>query len=81
MGELRERRRVVLPIAAGIGGMVVPIALYLAVNNGLPSAHGWGVAMSTDTVFALGLLALVARRLPDTVRAFLLTVAVVDDVR
>jgi Na+/H+ antiporter NhaA len=80
MGELRERRRVVLPIAAGIGGMVVPIALYLAVNNGLPSAHGWGVAMSTDTAFALGLLALVARRLPDTVRAFLLTVAVVDDV-
>ncbi|MFY9808021.1 MAG: Na+/H+ antiporter NhaA [Pseudonocardiaceae bacterium] len=80
MGELRERRRVVLPIAAGIGGMVVPIAIYLAVNAGRPSAHGWGVAMSTDTAFALGLLALVARRLPDTVRAFLLTVAVVDDV-
>jgi Na+/H+ antiporter NhaA len=80
MGELRERQRVVLPIAAGIGGMVVPIAIYLAVNAGRPSAHGWGVAMSTDTAFALGLLALVARRLPDTVRAFLLTVAVVDDV-
>ncbi|MGB8963234.1 MAG: Na+/H+ antiporter NhaA, partial [Pseudonocardiaceae bacterium] len=80
MGELRERRRVVLPIAAGIGGMVAPIAIYLTVNAGRPSAHGWGVAMSTDTAFALGLLALVARRLPDTVRAFLLTVAVVDDV-
>ena len=80
MGELRERQRVVLPIAAGIGGMVAPIAIYLAVNAGRPSAHGWGVAMSTDTAFALGLLALVARRLPDTVRAFLLTVAVVDDV-
>ncbi|MDQ2881129.1 MAG: Na+/H+ antiporter NhaA [Actinomycetota bacterium] len=80
MGELRERRRVLLPLAAGIGGMVVPVAIYLAVNAGHPSAHGWGVAMSTDTAFALGLLALVGRRLPDTVRAFLLTVVVVDDV-
>ena len=80
MGELRERRRVALPLLAGIGGMVVPVAIYLAVNAGQPSAHGWGIAMSTDTAFALGLLALVGRRLPDTVRAFLLTVVVVDDV-
>jgi Na+/H+ antiporter NhaA len=79
MGELRERRRVALPLLAGIGGMVVPIAIYLAVNAGRPSAHGWGIAMSTDTAFALGLLALVGRRLPDSVRAFLLTVVVVDD--
>ena len=80
MGELRERRRVALPLVAGIGGMVVPIALYLAVNAGRPSAYGWGVAMSTDTAFALGLLALVGRGLSDTVRVFLLTVSVVDDV-
>jgi Na+/H+ antiporter NhaA len=80
MGELRERRRVALPLAAGIGGMMVPVAIYLAVNLGRPSAHGWGVAMSTDTAFALGLLALVGRHLPDRVRAFLLTVLVVDDV-
>jgi Na+/H+ antiporter NhaA len=80
MGELRERGRVTLPLAAGIGGMVVPVAIYLAVNAGHPSAHSWGVAMSTDTAFALGLLALVGRRLPDTVRVFLLTVVVVDDV-
>ena len=80
MGELRERRRVALPLVAGIGGMVMPVAIYLAANAGRPSAHGWGVAMSTDTAFALGLLALVGRRLPDTVRAFLLTVVVVDDV-
>ncbi|MGH3528313.1 MAG: Na+/H+ antiporter NhaA [Pseudonocardiaceae bacterium] len=80
MGELRERRRVALPLIAGIGGMVVPVALYLAVNAGHPSAQGWGIAMSTDTAFALGLLALVGRRLPETVRAFLLTVVVVDDV-
>ncbi|HET9117250.1 MAG TPA: Na+/H+ antiporter NhaA, partial [Pseudonocardiaceae bacterium] len=80
MGELRERRRVALPLAAGIGGIVVPITLYLAVNAGHPSAYGWGVAMSTDTAFALGLLALVGRGLSDTVRVFLLTVSVVDDV-
>jgi Na+/H+ antiporter NhaA len=80
MGELRERRRVALPLVAGIGGMVVPIALYLAVNAGRPSVYGWGVAMSTDTAFALGLLALVGRGLSDTVRVFLLTVSVVDDV-
>jgi Na+/H+ antiporter NhaA len=80
MGELRDRRRVALPLAAGIGGMVVPVAIFLAVNAGRPSAHGWGVAMSTDTAFALGLLALVGRRLPDPVRVFLLTVVVVDDV-
>jgi len=80
MGELRERRRVALPLVAGIGGMVVPVVIYLAANAGRSSAHGWGVAMSTDTAFALGLLALVGRHLPDTVRAFLLTVVVVDDV-
>jgi len=79
MGELRDRRRITLPLLAGLGGMAVPVAIYLAVNAGEPSAHGWGTAMSTDTAFALGLLALVGRRLPDRVRAFLLTVLVVDD--
>jgi Na+/H+ antiporter NhaA len=79
MGELRERRRLALPLAAGIGGMVVPVAIYLAVNAGRDSAHGWGTAMSTDTAFALGMLALVGPRFPDRLRAFLLTVAVVDD--
>src|SRR2546426_1938405 len=64
MGELRERRRLALPLAAGIGGMVVPIALFLAFNAGQPSAHGWGVAMSTDTALALGMLALVGPRFP-----------------
>jgi Na+/H+ antiporter NhaA len=80
LGELRERRRVVLPLSAGVGGMIVPIAIYLAVNAGHSSSHGWGVAMSTDTAFALGLLALVGRGIPSRVRLFLLTVAVVDDV-
>jgi Na+/H+ antiporter NhaA len=80
LGELRERRRVMLPLLAGVGGMVVPVAIYLAINAGHESAHGWGTAMSTDTAFALGLLALVGSGLPDRLRAFLLTVAVVDDI-
>jgi Na+/H+ antiporter NhaA len=80
LGELRERRRVALPLLAGLGGMVVPIGIYLAINAGHSSSHGWGTAMSTDTAFALGLLALVGSGLPDRLRAYLLTVAVVDDI-
>src|SRR5690348_15499121 len=80
LGELRERRRVALPLAAGIGGMAVPVLIFVAINAGHDSAHGWGVAMSTDTAFALGLLALVGRRFPLRLRAFLLTFSVVDDV-
>ena len=80
LGELRERRRVALPLLAGLGGMVVPVLLYLAINAGHSSTHGWGVAMSTDTAFALGLLALVGSGLPARLRAYLLTVAVVDDI-
>ncbi len=80
LGELRERRRFALPLLAGIGGMAVAVAIYLLFNLGRSSAHGWGVAMSTDTAFALGLLALVGPRFPDRLRAFMLTVVVVDDV-
>ena len=79
MGELRERRRLAVPLLAGLGGMAVPIAIFLTVNAGQPSAHGWGTAMSTDTAFALGMLALVGPRSPDRLRSFLLTFAVVDD--
>ncbi len=80
LGELRERRRAALPVAAGLGGMIVPIAIYLAFNSGRSSAHGWGVAMSTDTAFALGMLALVGPRFPVRLRAFMLTFSVVDDI-
>jgi Na+/H+ antiporter NhaA len=80
LGELRERRRLALPLLAGIGGMVVPVLIYLAFNGGRHSAHGWGIAMSTDTAFALGMLALVGPRFPERLRAFMLTVVVVDDV-
>ena len=80
MGELRERRRVTLPLVAGLGGMAVPVVIYLAVNAGHGSAHGWGTAMSTDTAFALGMLTLVGPRFPERLRSFMLTVVVVDDV-
>ena len=79
LGELRERRRLTMPVLAGLGGMIVPIAIFLAFNAGRASVHGWGTAMSTDTAFALGMLALVGRRAPDRMRTFLLTFAVVDD--
>jgi Na+/H+ antiporter NhaA len=79
LGELRERRRLLLPAAAAIGGMLVPIGIYLLINQGHPSAHGWGTAMSTDTAFALGMLVLVGRRFPSSLRTFILTVAVADD--
>ena len=80
MGELRERRQLSLPVLAGLGGMVVPVGIFLAFNAGhANTAHGWGIAMSTDSAFALGMLALVGRGLPDRVHTYLLTFSVVDD--
>jgi Na+/H+ antiporter NhaA len=80
LGELRDRQRLALPLLVGVAGMTTAVLLFLMVNAGSPSAHGWGIAMSTDTAFALGLLALVGPGLPDRVRTFMLTVVVVDDV-
>jgi Na+/H+ antiporter NhaA len=79
LGDLRDRRRVILPVAAGLVGMVIPVLIFVAITAGGSEVHGWGVAMSTDTALALGLLALLGRRVPDQVRVFLLTVFVVDD--
>jgi Na+/H+ antiporter NhaA len=78
-GELRERRRVALPVLAAIGGMACAIAIYLAFNLGSSTASGWGIAMSTDTALALGFLSLAGRRVPERLRAFILTLVVVDD--
>jgi len=81
IGELRERQRMTLPVVAGVVGMMIPVAIFLAFNAGSASAaHGWGVAMSTDTAFALGVLRLVGPRFPDRLRAFILTVVVIDDI-
>jgi Na+/H+ antiporter NhaA len=79
LGELRERRRLAIPAVAALGGMVVPVGIYLAINAGGPGAHGWGAAMSTDTAFALGALALLTPRAATRTRVFLLSLAVVDD--
>jgi Na+/H+ antiporter NhaA len=79
LGDLRERRRFILPLTAGLIGMVLPVLIYLAFNAGRSSAHGWGIAMSTDTALALGVLALLGKNVPDRARVFLLTVFVVDD--
>ncbi len=79
LGELRERRRVAIPAAAALGGIAAPIAIYLAFNAGRAGGHGWGVAMSTDTAFALGALALLTPRSATRLRVFLLTLSVVDD--
>jgi Na+/H+ antiporter NhaA len=78
MGQLRERRRVTIPLVAAVGGMALPILIYLAFNAGGSGANGWGAAMSTDTAFALGVLALVAPG-GTRLRVRLLTLAVADD--
>ena len=79
LGELRERRRLAIPVLAAIGGMTVPVLIYLAFNAGGAGAHGWGAAMSTDTAFALGALALLTPRAATRLRVFLLSLAVFDD--
>jgi Na+/H+ antiporter NhaA len=79
LGELRDRRRLALPMLAGLGGMLVPVGVYMLISGADASQGGWGAAMSTDTAFALGMLAFVGRRFPENLRAFILTVAVVDD--
>ncbi len=79
LGELRERSRLAVPVFGAIGGVLVPVAIYLAFNGGRAGAHGWGAAMSTDTAFALGVTALLTPRAATRLRVFLLTLAVVDD--
>jgi Na+/H+ antiporter NhaA len=79
LGELRERRRLAVPLLAALGGMATPVAIYLAFNAGGSGAHGWAAAMSTDTAFALGALALLRPRAAARMRVFLLTLAVFDD--
>jgi NhaA family Na+:H+ antiporter len=79
-GELARREKALLPIVAAFGGMIVPALIYTAFNAGGAGGHGWGIPMATDIAFALGVLALLGRRLPSQLRVFLLTIAVVDDI-
>jgi Na+:H+ antiporter, NhaA family len=79
-GELRDRGLLTVPAFGAAGGMVVPIAIFLAINHSGPAMHGWGIVMSSDTAFVLGVLALFGPRCPDQLRLFLLALAVVDDI-
>jgi len=78
-GALSEIRRAALPVVAALGGMLVPAGIYLLLNAGTPTAAGWGVPMATDIAFAVGVLALLGRRVPPSLRILLLTLAVIDD--
>jgi Na+/H+ antiporter NhaA len=80
VGELTDRRRVVLPVLAGIGGMVVPALLYLLIVPDGEATRGWGIVIGTDTAFLLGALALVGPATSTQLRVFLLAVTVVDDI-
>jgi len=80
VGELSTLRGALLPICAAIGGMLVPAAIYGAFNTGGPGAAGWGVPMATDIAFALGVLALLGRRIPAGLKVFLAALAIADDI-
>ncbi|HEX5969542.1 MAG TPA: Na+/H+ antiporter NhaA [Intrasporangium sp.] len=80
IGELTDRRKLRLPLLAGVGGMVVPALLYLLVNPAGEAANGWGIVIGTDTAFLLGTLALVGPTTSTQLRVFLLTLTVVDDI-
>jgi Na+:H+ antiporter, NhaA family len=79
-GDLQDRRAAALPVFAAVGGMIVPAAIYAALNAGGAGVDGWGVPMATDIAFALGVLALLGSRVPSSLKLFLLTLAIVDDV-
>ena len=79
LGELRDRRRLLIPALAGLSGMAVPVIIYLLLTQGTSAMWAWGVAMSTDTALALGTLSLVGRAAPGQTRVFLLSMIVVDD--
>ncbi len=78
-GKLASLRRAALPVAAALGGMIIPALIYAALNVGGRGTSGWGVPMATDIAFALGILALVGKGLPDGLRVLLAALAVVDD--
>jgi Na+/H+ antiporter NhaA len=80
VGELTERSRLAVPVAAGVGGMLVPALIYLAFNSGGDAAAGWGIVIGTDTAFLLGMLALVGPAVSTQLRIFLLTLTVIDDI-
>jgi len=80
LGELRSPKAAALPFLAALGGMAVPVCIYLALMNGQPGVHGWGTVMATDTAFVIGGLALFGSSIPAQLRIFLVSLAIFDDV-
>lgn len=80
LGELADRRKATLPALAALGGMAIPAGLYLLFNAGGPGARGWGIPMATDIAFAVGVLALLGKRVAPGLKVFLLSLAIVDDI-
>jgi len=79
-GELRDLRRAALPIAAALGGMIAPAAVYLVLQHGTPGGRGWGIPMATDIAFVVGCLAVLGRRIPVSLRIMLLSLTIADDI-
>ncbi|MAS94265.1 MAG: Na+/H+ antiporter NhaA [Verrucomicrobiales bacterium] len=80
VGEMRNLRVAALSVCAALGGMVMPALLYLTIQMGQPGQSGWGTVMATDTAFVIGCLALLGPRIPQSLRIFMLSLAIVDDV-
>lgn len=78
-GELSSLKKATLPAAAAVGGMFVPALIYTAVNAGTPAMNGWGIPMATDIAFALGVIVLLGKRVPASLKVFLVALAIVDD--
>ena len=80
LGELRDPRQAALPLAAALGGMLVPAGIFLLLQQGEPGARGWGIPMATDIAFVVGCLALLGSRAPRALRVLLLSLAIADDI-
>jgi len=80
MGELQDLRQAVLPIAAAVGGMVIPAGIFLMLQAGAPGVRGWGIPMATDIAFVVGCLAVLGKRIPGSLRVLLLSLAIADDI-
>lgn len=78
-GELSSPRKAVMPIFAALGGMILPASFYALFNAGTPTVHGWGIPMATDIAFALGVISLLGKRVPSSLKIFLAALAIADD--
>lgn len=80
VGDLRDPKAAALPVMAALGGMILPALIYLSFNAGTDAAHGWGIPMATDIAFAVGVVALLGKRVSPGAKLFLLAVAIADDI-